>query len=170
MTQTASINTDQLQQQIQHLQHVLQQGGNLGQLVNISTDESDALYQLGHGLYEQGRYNEAFKAFSLLAMTDHLNERNVQALANTAQMLERYEDALQHYTTLAVLRLDDPSPLFHSSECLVALARIDDAIDTLELAIEMDPEDQHGYTAKSRAILALLRQRHAEASQHDSIQ
>ena len=117
MTHTASINTDQLQQQIQHLQHVLQQGGNLGQLVNISTDESDALYQLGHGLYEQGRYNESFKAFSLLAMTDHLNERNVQALANTAQMLERYEDALQHYTTLAVLRLDDPSPLFHSSEC-----------------------------------------------------
>ncbi|MFA5487771.1 MAG: SycD/LcrH family type III secretion system chaperone [Candidimonas sp.] len=128
-------------------------GGVAGQLLDITEEECEALYALGYSLYQQQRYNDAFKAFSLLVIYDHLEPRYQMALGASAQALGRFEDALRQYAVVAVMRIDDPTPLFHSAECLIAMGHTAQAVESLELAIEMaEAKGNEALLAKSRAI------------------
>ena len=46
-------------------------GGSLGQLKGVTADECEALYGLGYGLYEKGRYADALKVLAYLVTLDH---------------------------------------------------------------------------------------------------
>lgn len=157
-------DTDQIHERFTELAGTIRQGGTIGQMLNITPDECEALYTVGHNLYQQARYSEAFKVFSRLVMYDHLNDRYLMALAGAAQLLERYEDALHNYATVTLMRLDDPTPIFHSAECLIAMSRLDEAVETLELILEMDPEPDstNTITQRTRDLLPLLRTRARE--------
>ncbi len=162
MTQQAAQNDFSAQDAVEFtesLSGLLRSGGTLGQALEITGDECEALYQLGHGFYEQGRYSEAFQTFSLLVIYDHLEARYVMGLAGAAQMLGRHTDALQHYATAAMIRLDDPLPMFHAAECLIALQRLPEAIDSLELAAELANEKHPVVAARANALLAVVKER-----------
>lgn len=145
----------------------MQQGETIGDTLDITPRECEALYTIGHTLYGQARYSEAFRIFSLLVMFNHLDDRYLMALASAAQSLGRYKDALHNYAAVALMRLDDPAPLFHSAECLIALSHFDEAIETLELILDIDADvnSKNVYTRRARALLPLLRQR---APQHNT--
>lgn len=124
------------------LSQLLKSGGTLGDAYwGTTVDEREALYCMGHGLYEQGRYSDAFKVFSLLVIQDHLEPRYVFSLGCSCQMLERYTDALQHYMVAAVAWVDDPRPVLHAAECLIAMTRFPEARDSLALVLEMCADD-----------------------------
>ncbi|MFD4840238.1 SycD/LcrH family type III secretion system chaperone [Achromobacter sp. NPDC058515] len=125
------------------LSALLRQGGTLGSGQGVTRPECEALYQLGHGLYEQGRYSDAFKAFSMLVIYDHLEPRYLMALGGASQMLDRYSDALVQYGAAAMISLDDPLPMFHSAECLVAMERLPEAAESLELALSLCVAEAH---------------------------
>lgn len=124
------------------LSQLLKSGGTLGDAYwGTTPDEREALYYMGHGLYDQGRYSDAFKVFSLLVMQDHLEPRYVFSLGCACQMLERYTDALQHYMVAAVAWVEDPRPVLHAAECLIAMSRFPEARDSLALVLEMCADD-----------------------------
>lgn len=175
MNSSSPLETDPLVQQFNRIAATVRQGGTLGPLLSITPEECDALYTLGRNLYQQGHYAEAFKAFSLLVMFDHLNDDYFMALAAAAQLLGRHEDALHNYATVTLMRLDDPAPVFHSAECLVALGRLDEAIESLELVLTLEgheaesanvPDDPASYAGRALALLPLLRQRAREGASH----
>lgn len=132
-------------------------GGTLGNGLGITDDEQEAVYQLGHGLYGQGRYAEAFRAFSLLVVHNHLEPRFLMALAGAAQMLGRHHDALQHYATATLIRLDDPLAPLHSAECLIALGRLAEATESLELAITLAGDGHPAVRMRAESLLHPLR-------------
>lgn len=138
---------------------LLRAGGTLGDVLNITSDEREAVYQLGHGLYGQGRYPEAFRAFSLLVVQNHLEPRYLMALAGSAQMLGRHHDALQHYATATLIQLDDPMPPLHSAECLISLGRLAEAAESLELAITLAGDDHPTVRMRAESLLQPLRTR-----------
>lgn len=111
-------------------------GHTLAEGMGISEREREALYVLGYSFYERGLYNEAFKIFARLVSLDHLESRYLMALGSAMQMTRRYEAALQQYMVVTLMRLDDPVPVFHSAECLLALGRPAEAVESLKLAIE----------------------------------
>lgn len=158
---TSDHDADRIYDHFTRLAGTVRQGGTIGQMLDITPDECEALYTVGHNLYQQARYSEAFKIFSRLVTYDHLNDRYLMALAGSAQLLGRYDDALHYYATVTLMRLDDPTPLFHCAECLFAMTRLNEAIETLELALEMDPDPDstHVITQRIRALLPLLRKR-----------
>lgn len=140
------------------LHRLLQSGGTLGDGVwGTTSDEREALYHLGYGLYEQGRYGDAFKVFSLLVIQDHLEPRYVFGLGCACQMLGRYIDALQHYMVVAVARVDDPLPIFHAAECLIAMSRLSEAKDSLVLVLENCSDTESALYRRARALLQGLR-------------
>src|SRR5690606_15268987 len=110
-------------------------GGTLAQAMGLTARECEAMYAYGHALYAQGKYNDAFKIFAQLVAYDHMESRYQLALASALQMTRRYEEALQHYMIVTVMRLDDPVPVYHCAECLLALGRPAEAAESLELAI-----------------------------------
>jgi type III secretion system low calcium response chaperone LcrH/SycD len=129
-------------------------GGTLGSALGITEDECEAMFQLGHGFYKQGRYSDAFKAFSQLVIWNHLEPRYLIALAGSCQMLGRYADALQHYTTATLALLDDPVPPFHCAECLISLGRLPEAVESLELSIQLAGDDHPVVKSRATALLA----------------
>lgn len=152
------LTQEQASAQISEVQQWLADGGTLGDAMDVSQKQRDALYQFGHSFYGQARYTEAFKVFSMLVVYDHLNPRYLMALAGAAQMLGRYEEALQHYSTAALADVNDPTPIVHSADCLMALGRTELAHETLNLAVELSGDDEKHAAVKKRAeaVLAML--------------
>jgi type III secretion system low calcium response chaperone LcrH/SycD len=110
-------------------------GGTLAQAMGLTDQECEAMYAYGHSLYAQGKYEDAFKIFAQLVAYSHMESRYQLALASAMQMTKRYEEALQHYMIVTVMRLDDPSPVYHCAECLLALGRPVEAKESLELVV-----------------------------------
>lgn len=115
----------------------LREGGQLSDVLGFTSNELEALYTLGHGFYAQERYHDAFKVFSALMTYSHLEPRYAKALASTAKMIGRYEDALRQYMFVVVAEPLDPAPLYHCAECLIHLGKTEEAIEALELVLTM---------------------------------
>lgn len=133
-------------------------GGTLAQAMGITSRECEAMYAHGHSLYAQGKYNDAFKIFAQLVAYDHMDSRYQLALASAMQMTRRYEEALQQYIVVTVMRVDDPIPVFHSAECLLALGRPQEARESLELVVESmcKPGEHDAVKARSEALLKAI--------------
>jgi len=132
---------------------LLQSGGTLGDdCWGTTAEEREALYRVGHGLYEHGKYSDAFKVFSLLVMQDHLEPRYVFGLGCACQMLGRYSDALQHYMAVAVACVDDPLPIFHAAECLIAMSHLSEASDSLALVLEHCSDEHSALYTRAKAL------------------
>ena len=133
-------------------------GGTLAQALGLSADECEAMYAHGHSLYAQGKYQDALKIFAQLVAYDHLDSRYQMALASALQMTRHYEDALQQYMIVTVMRIDDPVPVYHCAECLIALGRPDEARESLNLVIGTlcKPGEHDAVRARAEAVLKAL--------------
>ncbi|HZY20505.1 MAG TPA: SycD/LcrH family type III secretion system chaperone [Ramlibacter sp.] len=143
----AAVPADRLIEQIGEL---LMHGGTLGSVYDYTDQDYEVLYALGHSLYSQGRYDDAVKAFGFLCIHNHLERRFVNAFAASLQMVKSYEEALKYYTLASVMDMSDPAPTFHSCECLIALGRIAEAREGLEMVIAQCEGAEHA-PLKSRA-------------------
>jgi type III secretion system low calcium response chaperone LcrH/SycD len=155
--QTQEFSAQDAVETAESLKGLFKAGGTLGPALDITEDEREAMYQLGHGFYAQGRYSEAFKAFSLLVIWDHLEPRYLLALGGAAQMLGRHTDALQHYSTATLAKLDDPVPPYHCAECLIALGRLPEAIESLELVLTLAGDEHPVVKARADTLLASVK-------------
>ncbi|WP_394065623.1 SycD/LcrH family type III secretion system chaperone [Alcaligenes sp. WGS1538] len=133
-------------------------GATVAQAKGITADECEAMYTFGHSLYGQGKYEDAFKIFARLVTYNHMESRYQMALASAMQMTGRYQEALQQYIVVTVMRLDDPVPVFHSAECQLALGQPEKARDSLELLIDAlcQPGVHDGIKARAQALLKTL--------------
>jgi len=91
-----------------------------------------------------------------------MESRYQMALAGAMQMTKRYEEALQHYMIVTVMRLDDPAPVYHCAECLLALGRPDEAAESLELVDALcKPGEHDAIRSRAQALLKALRAKKA---------
>lgn len=138
------------------LGELLSAGGTLGDVYGYTERDYEVVYLLGHSLYSQGRYHDAVKAFSFLVMHNHLERRYISAFASSLQMVERYEDALCYYSVASMLDLSDPVPTLHSAECLLALGRLDDAQQAIDMVLQQAVADDQAALRKRAESLKVL--------------
>lgn len=119
------------------------QGGTLADLNGISDDQCEALYTLGHGLYERGNYTDALKVLGYLVTMNHTEHRYLMALGATAQALHKYEDALKQYMAAALMDPLEPAPMVHSAQCLLAMGHRKEALESCDIAIAMSTQEHH---------------------------
>ncbi|MFD0669009.1 SycD/LcrH family type III secretion system chaperone [Ramlibacter sp. MAHUQ-53] len=136
-------------------------GEPLGHLRGLADADLQSLYAVAHGLYEQGRYQDAVHVFGYLALNDHMEPRFAIGLGASLQMAGRLEDALKVYTVAIVLDPADPAPTFHLSECLLSLGRVDDALESLDTVIAQCEPGVHDALLQRAQGLASLLVRHA---------
>ncbi len=136
----------------------LHNGGTLAEVIGLDARELEAMYAVGHGLYEQGRYDEAHKMFSLLCMHAPNDGRFPQAAAGAARMLGRYEDALGFYCVACMRSPGDHQLAFQTVECLLALNQPGPASDMLD-ALVSAPDLPATGRARAEALLEALRSR-----------
>ncbi|SAI25248.1 regulatory protein [Bordetella ansorpii] len=156
----AELTPQETARMVDELAALWRSGGTLGQAMDITDDECEALYAYGHALYQQGKYADAMKTFAQVTAYNHMDARYQMAFGGAAQMLGRYEDALRQYVIVTMMRLDDPAPVYHSAECLLALGRLPEAAESLAMAIELSRGEAHAATrVRASAMLQAVQAR-----------
>lgn len=137
---------------------LLEQGMTLGDIMDYDERDYEAVYALGHGFYGQGRYEDAMKAFGFLVMHNHWEAKYLNAFAASLQMLGRYQDAIQHYSSASLLDLSDPQPTFHTAECMIPLGMLKEAREALGLVVTQceGVAERADLGARARAMLDIL--------------
>lgn len=142
---------------VKDIVRLFETGVGIGVPTPRAGQDYEALYALGYNLYGQGRYDEARKVFDYLVLHNQFETRFIIGLGAALQMLQRYDEAITTFGAAALLDFDDPVPVLHSCECLLALGRTEEAADGLESVLEDCPPGRNdGVRAKAMGLLALM--------------
>ena len=115
---------------------LFEDGATLGELKGITPRELNAVYQMGLGFYNTGRYDDAEKVFTFLVMFDHLEPKYWTAVGAVQQVKKNFEKAKAAYTQAALLDIHAPKPQYYVAECFLALGQKDDALASLDSLLE----------------------------------
>ncbi len=137
------------------IQEVLENGGTLGDLKGFTPEEMEAVYSLAYNLHQQGRFEEAEKLFQFLCFYEHLDKRFWMGLGACRQQLKRHREAIEAYSVLGMLDMENPYPPLHAADCYVALGDMEKAESALEAALHWSGERPEYAEVKSRAGLLL---------------
>lgn len=103
-------------------------------------------------LYRQRRYQDAAKVFLTLVMQDPVDWRYQKGGGACLQMLGQYDKACACYGLAAALNPNDPTSLFHLSECFLALGAREQAVEAaqefLNLSEQRDELETMRHTAR----------------------
>ena len=134
---------------------LFEDGATLGELKGITPRELNAVYQMGLGFYNTGRYDDAEKVFSFLVMFDHLEPKYWLAAGAVQQVKKNFEKAKAAYVQAAMLDIHGPKPQYYVAECYLALGQKDDALASLETLLEYcngQDEVTKEFRAKAEAL------------------
>ncbi len=133
----------------------LEKGGTLGDIKGFTPEEVEAVYALAYNLFQQQKYEDAEKLFQFLCFYEHLDKRFWMGLGGCRQHLKQYEGAIDAYSVLGMLDMENPYPPLHAADCYVALGDMEKAESALEAAIHWSGDDDRYQEVKSRAALLL---------------
>ena len=117
------------------IHELIMAGGTVGDTLNYTTQDYEALYTVGHSYYQQARYEDAFKVFAFLMVHNHLEVRFIMAYAASLQMLQKWNEAIHNYSLASALDMMNPQPVLHVCECLIGLEQYAQAREGLELVL-----------------------------------
>ncbi len=115
---------------------LFQDGATIGELKGITPREMNAVYQVGLGFYNTGRYDDAEKVFTFLVMFDHLEPKYWTAAGAVQQVKKNFEKAKSAYVQASMLDIHNPKPQYYVAECYLALGQKDDALASIETLLE----------------------------------
>ncbi len=115
---------------------LFQDGATLGEIKGITPQELNAVYQMGLGFYNTGRYDDAEKVFTFLVMFDHLEPKYWLAAGAVQQVKKNFEKAKTAYVQACMLDIHNPKPQYYVAECYLALGQKEDAVASLDTLLE----------------------------------
>ena len=115
---------------------IFQDGATLAALKGITRRELNAVYQMGLGFYNTGRFDDAEKVFTFLAMFDHLEPKYWLGAGAVQQVKKNFEKAKSCYVQATLLDIHNPKPQYYAAECFLALGQKDDALASLDTLFE----------------------------------
>ncbi|MEO0317647.1 MAG: hypothetical protein RL404_1324 [Pseudomonadota bacterium] len=136
----------------------LAKGAKLGAAFGIEDRQLEAVYAIGLGQYQQGRYDDAMKLFAFISFHDPTFMKAFKGIGSCLQMLGRHQEALV-YLGLAII--DDDSDLqtaVQIAESLVHVGQREDAHLLLKrITRELARHGGNDYTQrKAEGLVALL--------------
>ncbi|WP_428000743.1 tetratricopeptide repeat protein [Acidovorax sp.] len=122
----------------------------------LSNSDTEAIYALGHQLVVQGRYETAYRYFSLLTLYKPTHTAYLQGLALCYRMLERYDEALNVYSFLATVDTDNLDHGIAIVECLLLKREFDEAKHNVELVLQYCKENAAADTKAAERAQVLM--------------
>ena len=119
---------------------------------DLSSDDAELLYSIGHSLYGAGDYERAEPLFRKLVVARPMEFRNWYGFAAILQMKKLYEDAATAWSMSCMFAGDDPTPYIHLAECLLSLQKFPEAESAIEEAALRSNENE-----KARKQIASLK-------------
>jgi tetratricopeptide (TPR) repeat protein len=130
----------------------------------------EALVQLGHALYGQGRYPEAVKA---LDEALHVRPGDANVWNDRGIMLgtlKRLAEALESYNKAIALSPDYPEAFYNRGSLLIMLLKPDEALASYDRAVALNPDFAVAWNNRGSVLLELGRPKDALASYDRAIE
>ncbi|VUD69227.1 Chaperone protein IpgC [Thalassocella blandensis] len=145
----------------QDWEYFLENGGTLGDALEMKEQELEAIYTLAYEKYANGNFIEAKPLFQLLCYCNHIEAKYILGLGATRQALEQYELAGETYSFAAFVHGDDPRFPFHAAECHLALDNWESAKSGFEVCIYRCENFKHyaWYMEQAQKNLEILHSR-----------
>ncbi|AZZ91049.1 SycD/LcrH family type III secretion system chaperone [Hahella sp. KA22] len=133
----------------------------LGEIKGITDNELEAVYTVAYNLYRQNRNGESEKLFRFLCLYGHLDKRFWMGLGACLQQQQKYEEAVQAYSYMAILDVENPHPPMHAAFCYLALNDLEKAESGIEAALHWagDKEQYSQVRAKAELLRSVLQQK-----------
>ncbi len=119
--------------------------------MKLEKKDMDALYVITEMQLQAGKYEDAFRMFNVLCMLNPQDPRFLFGGAMARQKLGDYTTASIYYYLAAVLDYDNPTPMLHLSECLMALKDKEIAKNILQQTVELAEKSAEYATISQRA-------------------
>lgn len=126
----------------------------------FSNEQIEVIYSVGHGLFMQGKFEQALNVFKLIMLYRPLDARNMEAYATTLKRLGRFEEAIPVFMAAMLYgEMAQPMPAVHIAECLAALGRSQESESLLRPVLDLAEMNEAYGDVRNRAetLLALLK-------------
>ena len=111
----------------------------------------DTMYNAGHNLYQQSKYEKALQIFSALYSFRPKDERLVLAMAISNKVLKRHAVALALFREIEATTPEKTKVALHIAECLMHCDQKEEASAVLESLLAMPESSEADKLAKSKA-------------------
>lgn len=129
---------------------------SLGAAARWTPDEIRLVAELGFGLAEQGRNEEAITVFEGLAALAPATAYFQSALGALRLRTGDLEQSLIHLNAALLADATDISALTNKGEVLLLLGRAREAEAALERALDLESEDDIAFAVRARGLLMRL--------------
>lgn len=119
--------------------------------LGITDEEMEAMYSVAYNLFQNKKYEDAARCFSLLSMFNPLEYKYLFGTASCFHMNQDYEVATMYYVMSSALDETQPAPFLHTAECMLAAKDEEAARDSLEIALIRAGEEPQFAPIKQRA-------------------
>ena len=127
------------------------------QVIQLQPEEAVAWYIRGWMLGELQRYEEAIASYDKAIELEPDFSEYWYFKGNTLHNLQRYEDAIASYDKAIQIRADYPDAWYNKACCYAVQGNVSLAIETLQHAIDLDPERFKEY-AKTDSCFKAIRE------------
>src|SRR5262249_33399363 len=130
----------------------------LAQVFDVDARQIAALLMTGHNLYAQGRLDDAQKIFEGLVVLDAKNPYVHGILGSIYQKQEKYEAAVERYSSAVSIFPQDLNSLTNRGEIFLKLGKFQDAATDFKSAIDLDPDKRHPAANRARLLVTLTQE------------
>ncbi len=95
----------------------------------------ERMYEYGYQLFQNGKYEDAIKAFIFLRQLDPPNVTYSFGIAACYHYMKKYEDAAGNYMICTVFEPTNPIYYFHMYDCFIKQNYVNSALKTLKKTI-----------------------------------
>jgi type III secretion system low calcium response chaperone LcrH/SycD len=131
---------------------VIKEGQTFAEALGLGEDQLEGFYSVGYLLFNSGKYKQAENIFEVLTRLDGSRWKHWYGLAACKHKLKKYERAIECYLSWAYLEPESPIPLFHASDCYIALNQKREAVLLLYTVIELCGDTPIYQKIKQKAI------------------
>ena len=123
--------------------------------LGITEGQMEAMYAVAYNQFQNGKYDDAAKSFSLLSMFDPLEYKYLFGIASCFHMKGDYQAASLYYIVASGLDENDPAPFLHVGECMLAMKDKEGATESLKIALERSGDKPQYAPMRKRAEVML---------------
>lgn len=135
------------------LRRYIDEGKTFQEILEFDDATMERFYQVARSLLEVHRHRDAADAFLFLTTLNPFVSAYWIGLGMCEQSQEEFKQALVAYAMASISDRHNPTPLYYSAACHYALNDIDQALRSLEIAID-EAGDHDAYAVIRERALA----------------
>lgn len=118
------------------VQDFFREGGTLQAVMDIAPADLDSVYGYACQLFDSGKYGKAYPYFELLTRLSHWSYDYWIGLGLCYRHLSRHEEAIFCFSRAALLKIDEPKPVYLAGLCFRDLSNHEQARKTFSTALK----------------------------------